>query len=156
MQINLLTIVDSTERFCENIYVSIIRVRIKKRISSCTRRERFLVSEKKKSLIVCPLFLYSSSSSSSSSFIASVDSQPVHARPLRVTVIRVHGKAHAIGRANYLVLAKRKRRHAIRDGRVKREVSKLLVSPRHLLNVVIVAIVASATFLHFRKHTPGA
>ena len=32
MQINLLTIVDSTERFCENIYVSIIRVRIKKNV----------------------------------------------------------------------------------------------------------------------------
>ena len=97
--------------------------------------------------------------------LASVDSQSIHARPLRVTVVRVHGEAHAIGRADYLVLAKRERRHAIRDGRVKRKVSKLLVSPRHFLNIVvivvvfgiIVAIIASTTpRRNFRKHPPRA
>ena len=88
-----------------------------------------------------------------------MDSQSIHARPLRVTVVRVHGEAHAIGRADYLVLAKRERRHAIRVGRVKRKVSKLLVSPRHFLNInvvivgIIVAIIASTTpRRNFRKH----
>ena len=98
----------------------------------------------------------------SSFVLASVDSQSIHARPLRVTVVRVHGEAHASGRADYLVLAKRERRHAIRVGRVKRKVSKLLVSPRHFLNIVvyvgiIVAIIASTTpRRNFRKHPPRA
>ena len=99
----------------------------------------------------------------SSFVLASVDSQSIHARPLRVTVVRVHGEAHAIGRAVYLVLAKRERRHAVRVSRVKRKVSKLLVSPRHFLNInvvivgIIVAIIASTTpRRNFRKHPPRA
>ena len=99
----------------------------------------------------------------SSFVLASVDSQSIHARPLRVTVVRVHGEAHAIGRADYHVLAKRERRHAIRVSRVKRKVSKLLVSPRHFLNInvvivgIIVVIIASTTFRrNFRKHPPRA